>query len=469
MMRRWIIVIALFGLAVFGVYQFNQFRQRQQATALSSLQTVRAERGPLTATIGATGTVRANQSAILIWQTIGTVDEVSVPLGSLVKSGDALASLKLTSLQQNIILAEVELINAQKTLADLLDPPTELSLAQARQAITEAEKAVQDADRRLNSLNASARQTDIDTARASVTLTRDVLEKARKAFAPYENKSEDNLIRANLQTRLAQAQREYDQAVARLNNLLGSANATDIALAESNLEVAQAGLADAQENYEKMLNGADEDDIIAAETRIAAIQATLAQSHVAAPFTGTITQIQSKPGDQVSPGSVAFRLDDLSHLLVDVRVSEVDINRIVPGQNVLLTFDGIQGKEYQGVVIEVAQVGSVVQGIVEFEVTVELTNPDESVRPGMTAAVNIVINQLQDVLLVPNRAVRILDGKRVVYILKNGTLEPVNLTLGVSSDTMSEALESSLQVGDEIVINPPQVFNTNGPPPFVQR
>jgi HlyD family secretion protein len=100
---------------------------------------------------------------------------------------------------------------------------------------------------------------------------------------------------------------------------------------------------------------------------------------------------------------------------------------------------------------------------------VELTDPDEDVRPGMTAAVNIVVEQLDDVLLVPNRAVRVVDGERVVYILQNGELALVTVTLGASSGTESEVTGGGLRAGDLIVLNPPQVFDTMGPPPFVRR
>ena len=79
-----------------------------------------------------------------------------------------------------------------------------------------------------------------------------------------------------------------------------------------------------------------------------------------------------------------------------------------------------------------------------------IIDPDENVKPGMTAAVNIVVNQLDDVLLIPNRAVRIKDGERVVYVLIDGKPTAVEITLGASSDTMSEVIDGDLKVGDLI-------------------
>lgn len=132
-----------------------------------------------------------------------------------------------------------------------------------------------------------------------------------------------------------------------------------------------------------------------------------------------------------------------------------------------MTFDAIQDKAYNGQIVEVDLVGSVNQGVVDFNVTVELTDADEAVKTGMTAAVNIVVEQLENVLLVPNRAVRALEGERVVYVLRSGALETVTITLGASSESYSQVLDGDLQVGDAIVLNPPTIFDTNGPPAFM--
>ena len=254
---------------------------------------------------------------------------------------------------------------------------------------------------------------------------------------------------------LLQAQRDYER-------VKDGADPADIALLE-------AQLADAQREYERVKDGPPPEDIEAARARVAAAQATLNQALLTAPFDGTVTDVISKAGDQVTASTPGFRIDDLSHLLIDVQVSEVDVNKIRTGQDVTLVFDAIPGKEYQGVVTAVDPVGTSNQGIVDFTVTVELIEADDQVKTGMTAAVNIVVNVLDDVLLVPNRAVRILEGERVVYVLRNGAFEPVEITLGSSSESVSEVLTGDLQVGDSIILNPPAVFDQNGPPPFVQR
>ncbi len=150
-------------------------------------------------------------------------------------------------------------------------------------------------------------------------------------------------------------------------------------------------------------------------------------------------------------------------LLVDVAVSEVDINQINVGQPVTLSFDAILDKEYQGEVIEVSPVGVQQQGLVSFEVTIKLVDADEEVRPGLTAAVQVVVRYVEDALLIPNRAVRWVKGEQVVYVSTNGEiaalegLMKVPVTLGASSDEYSELLEGEIGEGDYVVLNPPSV------------
>jgi HlyD family secretion protein len=467
-MKRVITIIIILALAAAGWFAFSRFQENRRAQAVSNLQTETIAQGNLVATVGATGTVRANQTAPLAWQISGSVQDVLAEVGDIVSNGDILAELKETSLSQEIILAGADLVAARNDLEELLEPASQLALSEAEQVIASAQESVRDLERYVNNLNSSSSQADIDQARANLVLAKYKLDKANEDFAPYENKKEDNLIRATLLSKLAQAQKEYDAAVIQLNNLLGTANEIDLGLAEADLALAQAQLDDARESYDTLLNGPDADDIAAAEARVAAAQATVDLKHIAAPFDGTITEVHTKPGDQVSPGTVAFRLDDLSRLLVDVMVSEVDINRVKVGQDVIITFDAIPAREYHGLVTGVALVGTSTQDVVDFTVTVELTDADEAVKPGMTAAVNIVVDELEDVLLVPNRAVRIRDGNRVVYLLQSGIPEPVEVTLGASSDVSSQVIEGDVEVGDLVVLNPPIEFDQNGPPPFVQ-
>ena len=147
---------------------------------------------------------------------------------------------------------------------------------------------------------------------------------------------------------------------------------------------------------------------------------------------------------------------------MDVEVSEVDINSVEVGQPATLVLDAVLGKTYHATVEQVSQAGDNTSGAVNFMVTVRMTDADGDVKPGMTAAVNIVVQQVKNQLLIPNRAVRLVDGQRVVYVLKDGQPKQVQITLGASSDTMSALVGGDLQEGDLIVLNPPTNFGGPG-------
>jgi len=501
----WIILVIILAAVAYVVFSGN-FSNQSAQTNFDDIETVEVRIDTLTASIGATGKVRANQSATLTWDISGEVDQVNIQAGDSVSDGQTLASLEQTSLSQSIILAQADLVGAQQDLNDLLNSrnqqaqalldveeaeealedalnPAALSGIQAQQAIVDAKKAVDDAERDLNYLLSTASQATIDAAEAEVILARDALDKARDKFKPYENKPEDNLTRANFQSQLAAAQQSYDAKVRKLNSLLSAGDELDIAVAEANLATLQAELTDAQEAYERIVEGSspgeiallesqledairewerlkegpDPDDLSAAEAKVSAAEATLAQTTIEAPFDGIVTSVKSKPGDQVDPGTVAFRVDDLSRLLVDLEVSEIDINQIELGQSVEMTFDAILTNVYHGDVVEVAMVGTETGGIVFFEVTVALTDADNLVKPGMTSAVDIVTTEIPDVLLVPNKSVRVKDGEKVVYLVDAANPDEfpaVPIILGASSDTLSQVLAGDLEAGDVILYNP---------------
>ncbi len=411
--------IAIVVIAV-GAFFFIRYQAAQKQNA-STFQTLVVEKGELTGTVGATGTVHANQSGWLVWQTSGTVSEVNFKIGDKVNTGDVLALLNKTSLSQNIILAEADLVSAQKSLDDL--KTSKLAAANAELALVNAQKDYEDRLQDREYLNSTINYEYIKMT----------------ALGP----------------RIRKGKRD--------------ASEKEINEADAKLAVATAKMEDAQKEWDRLKNGPDPRDIIAAEARVAAAQATINLQYISAPFAGTITDIPVKVGDVVSAGSQAFMVDDLSHLLVDVDVSEIDINRVKLGQDVTLSFDAILSKEYSGKVTSVARVGTSNQGVVNFTVTVELSDADELVLPQMTAAVNIVVVQLSDVTLIPNRAVRLVDGQRVIYILKNGVPTETTIELGANSDTTSELISGDVKVGDLIVLNPPTNMFAGGPPQGMRR
>ncbi len=454
------ILWTVLALAVVGAATFFWFNGRTQAADGTTYQTETVRRGTLTASVGATGTVRAGQTAILTWQTGGRVESVNVVIGQAVVQDEVLASLAQTSLSQGIILAEADLVNAQKNLDDLLN--STLAQAKAEQDLANALQALDDAQKNVNKISYDRASDDlIEKTEAELDLAKLQVSRAEDAYKMMQNRPDGDSLKAQALLNLSNARLNRDNLIAKLNWYKGSYSELDAQKYRAALAVAEAQVADARREIERLKDGPNAEDIAAAKARVAAAQATLNQAKILAPFDGVVTAVEPQPGDMVTVGKTAFRVDDLSRLLVDVQISEVDINSVEVGQPVTLAFDAVQGKTYNGEITKINGVGDSTSGAVNFTVTVELTDADELVKPGMTAAVTIRVKELKDALLVPNRAVRVVDGQRVVYLLKDGVLTPVTVRLGATSDSMSEVVGGDLQAGDTIVLNPPS--NAFGP------
>ncbi len=458
--KVWIPIVVVLVIAAVVVFLLPMLTAGQ-AAANSPYQTAPLSRGSLTATVGATGTIRARQTAILNWETSGTVEVIDVEVGDSVTKDERLASLSQTSLSQQIILAQADLVTAKRNLENL--EKSSLSTSQAEQALAVAQKNLDDArDKKDSKKFTKADQSVIDAAYANYILAKEELEDVQADYDGTRWKAEDDPVRAAATAKYTAALKKRDTALANYNYAKSYPDELEQAEIDANLALAESKVKDAQREYDRLKAGADPEDIAAAKARVAAIEATLKSAYVEAPFAGTVTDVRSKVGDQVSMTTTGFRIDDLSHLYADIDVTEVDINRVKIGQDVTLTFDAIPDKTYNGIVTEVGAVGTSVQGVVNFTVTVEITDGDENVKPGMTSAVNIVVNQLDDILLIPNRAVRLKEGERIVYVLTNGVPTPVDISIGASSDTSSEFLSGDLKEGDLIVLNPP-TMNMFGP------
>ncbi len=458
-LRTLIVVLIMIALVVAGYFVWQN---QNKSSTTGQYETEPAKKGNISAIVGATGTVRPNQSALLNWQTTGTVAAVNVKAGDSVQKDTVLATLDKTSLPQNVILAEADLLNAQRSLEDL--QKSNLPKAQAELTLAQAQKALDDAKDKLDGIYFQrGSDTKIENTKANIDTLDQQIAQVRKLYATVANLPNGDSRKAPIVAQLTSLELQRDQLVAELNYMTGKPTGNDVDQRKASYEVALAQLQDAQLRLERVQNGADPVELARIQAQITAAQATINQSRIVAPFAGVITQVEPLLGDQAAPGMLAFRLDDLSHLLVDVQVSEIDINSVELGQTVTMSFDAVLGQTYNGKVVEVGRVGSVVQGAVEFTVTVELLDPDEMVKPGMTAAVNILTRELKDVLIIPNRAVRFVDGDRVVYILQDGKPVMVKVRLGSSDDVYSEVIGGELKEGDAVILNPPAT-GAGGPP-----
>jgi len=462
---RILIAIIVVGAIAGAVYYFKFSPASTAAVNASNpaYQTAVVKRGAMTATISATGSVRAEQTANLAWVVSAKVGQVNVVIGQQVKKDDILAVLDPTSLPQSLLQAQSSLISAQNALQTLYDNAA-VQKSQAEQALALAQKALDDAQTRRNWVNSPTRADDftIQKAEGDYYLALQAVSDAQSDFDGTSMLDISAPERAAAQSALGAAQERAQQLKWMLDYYRGAPDAYDISKAESALQVAKANVDNDQHVLDQIKNGPKASDLALAQSNITLAQAAAKMAHIDAPFNGTITNLDVEVGDMVAPGTFAMRIDNLSALYVDLQVSEVDINRIQLGQTSVLTFDAVSGQTYNGKVTDIGRAGTTVGGVVNFLVTVQLTDADDKVKPGMTAGAVITVSQLSNVLMVPSRAVRTVSGKRVVYVLDSKkALVPVIIEIGSQADTMVEITKGDLKEGDVVVVNPPTNPFTN--------
>jgi HlyD family secretion protein len=356
------------------------------------------------------GRLVPSETVQLSFDTTGKVDEVLVEEGDVVKKGDVIARLgnrealeaALANARLELSAASLELLSAQQARQQLDDTLPDAQTA-ALAALTTARDILHDAERNYTGVTSPAKQADIDEARANVVLTRDRLDKARENYTPYENKAEDNLVRAALLNELAFAQRNYDNAVRRLNNLLGTGSAFDREQAAAELKIAQERLALAQQDYDEIQAGPDPDEvalvegrIATAENRIAAAEAAIQSGEAAlenleltATINGTVVELDLIAGQRVTPGVPVVRLADFSQWFVETDdLTEIEVVDVAVGDTAAITPDALPELELSGSVDKINDLFEEKRGDVTYTARIALQNADPRLRWGMTVVVS---------------------------------------------------------------------------------
>lgn len=390
--------IQLTFLAVLGILMVLLLAGCASAAQTPTEQPVVEE--PLNPVVSATGKVVPVSFSTLSMPSTGLVAEVLVEQDDAASPGQVLVRLQgREEMQAAIAAAKFELTSAQYALDQLYKDP-ELRSAQASQAVVEARIALRDAQRRLDNLNTSTPARDIEQARANLAIVRDKLERARKDYRPYEKKSEDNLVRAGLLSRVAQLEKDVKNAERKLNNMLGSVNDLDLAEAQADLQLAQTTLEKALKDEELRQQGPDPQDVDLAQARVDNANAQLSAAEAAfkdlellSPLAGTTTEVYVKPGQWVAAGQPAMQLAGLDRLRVETTdLNEIDVARIRVGDTALITFDALPEVSLTGRVTRIAPKAAESAGV-NYTVWVELAEIPENLRWGMTAFVDIEVEQ----------------------------------------------------------------------------
>jgi HlyD family secretion protein len=504
-------------VAVGGIVGARALQARRQLAGGASGLLNRGEVTSITAitTVETSGNVQPQQSSSVAWGATGRIARVLVKVGDHVKAGDPLMTLDPASVSQNVILARADLISAQKAQDDLLHPSA-LAQANAQKAVVDAQDALTKAQKELRNAqnpigqdlydSVADAQLALETAQANLQLTnvssdatahqnavfaanyarrqyedaqaklatypgaQDLQDVVDRAYTNYQIQLNNQLAielrmstdQANKADVVAKAQDKHDTAVANLNSALKGPDASKVTLAQAKVAVAEATLAEAQKKLDKLSNP-DPNDVATAQVRVQAAQISVNALTLTAPFDGEVLVVNYQPGDSTTSNQAAVVLVNREQLHVDVSIDESDIGQLQLGQAVTATFDSMPDLTLAGDVTEINPVGAAVQGLIKYNVRINLTATDPRVLLGMTANVAIITQVQPNALAVPLDAVQLdAEGEFVNRLNGAGQIERVNVASGETQGDLV-VITGDLQPGDQVQLIAPVPTNNGSP------
>ncbi|HBN07240.1 MAG TPA: efflux RND transporter periplasmic adaptor subunit [Cyanobacteria bacterium UBA8530] len=282
--------------------------------------------------------------------------------------------------------------------------------------------------------------------------------------------AKSNLVKSQIQA--AEAERQL-----RRTKLL--ADRKLIALAD--LDTAQANASVAKAQVESARAG-----ISQVQASLHQAEVNLAYTTIVSPIDGVVISRNVDVGQTVAASLSAPTLfviaQDLRKVQVDASISEADIGKLRAGMKTEFTVDAYPNDRFEGLVRQIRNSPQTVQNVVTYDAVIDVANPDLRLKPGMTANVTFTYDSRENVLSVPNAALRfkppVSDSKRTpgkrrrpsdpsrgtVWVLRESKLVPLKIKMGLSDGTQTEVVSGEIKEGDKLVIGAGDPKSSSGQP-----
>jgi HlyD family secretion protein len=446
--RRSLFVLTIITLVLPVIVLAQQASQAALSAGVQSqnIQLHPVERGDVLVLVNAIGAIEADDVVQLSFTAPGRVREVLVEEGDYVLAGDVLVQQvdDIQRIAYEQALLALDLANLQ--LQDLLEPVDKEDIRVAEANVRSAWGAVQSAQTAVSADDFAAAELRVQQAEAAYQ------EALRRRTTAQGGQTDEQY--ALLDAQLGEANFNVEAARLQLESLR-TAN-------RGPLGAAYARALQAEAELERVKAGPRQIDIDRAETAVRQAELQVDEAATAynrmrlvAPFAGVVSRVYVEEGALAAPGLPVIELTNVASLHVRAEVDEVDIRQISTGLPARVQVDALPNTRLAGTIERIAVLGRDQNGIVSYDVEVRLEAGDPRVRHGMTAEAAVVVNERQDVLVVPNRFVRLdrRNNQAFVNIYRDdGTLEEVQVELGLQGQDYSEIL-AGLREGQMIAVD----------------
>lgn len=410
---------------------------------------IKVTRGNIVVSVNAEGELSLPQQQKLTFGLTGTIEQVYVEEGDKVTKGKVLAKLETASLERAVRAAELAIKSAEVDLKLAEDGVTAATI--------DLEQANDNYRKILYPYTYSTFAFDVPQALDYISSAERQVREAQKAL--QSGLTADQHYEALRQLKLA------------LDNLtdarqrLARGEGTDVFSAGQRPVKDFWTLRAAQLQMEKAQAAVDNAKTVVNKARLAVDKAkydrdtakeTLDKAVLTATFDGIIAKANAKAGDTLMAmdyTKVAFELIDPWRMELTIKVDEIDIPGVKLGQEATISIDALPNTRFKGKVIFISPLPKIEAGVVLYEVKIGFDVPEGSpLKAGMSSSADILVDQQDNVLVVPNRAItHDKTGKPTVKLLVNGQIQERVVETGVSNNFDTEVV-SGLDDGDTIVI-----------------
>jgi HlyD family secretion protein len=469
---KWAIGIII--LIILGIGGYFLFFHKSP-----TYQFVTVERGSITESVSITGNTTPAQSVSLSFGSSGVISHTYSSLGEKVQAGQVLTELNINDLVAGLHQAQANVDGQQAKLRGLQNgaQPTDASsvfIVAMRNAYLQSESAVlRYADTLFTngvSVNPIIKITTRDqNEKLSIETERLVvgekLKKWKDALANLNASSDsktinnagaigrdtvisiasflDNLgtITENLNPNYGLSQSEIDTDRTNINTA-----AQMVSTGASTEQNAYDAWSSAPQNID-----AQEAAVEAAQASVESARAKIENAQIIAPISGTVTQFDAKVGQIASPNTPLVSIMSNTGYEIDAGVSEIDVGKILINNKVSMTLDAFPNETFWGSVFYTAPSETNTQGVISYQVKISFDKPDQRLKSGLTANIDIETKHKDDVLILPQYAVLQNDQGTFVETLLNNVIKQNPVVLGIADQKGNVEIISGVTEGEQVL------------------
>jgi RND family efflux transporter MFP subunit len=248
--------------------------------------------------------------------------------------------------------------------------------------------------------------------------------------------------------KVAKAQADYDRIAAGFKS--GVASQADLERCQSALELALIEAGSKKDEVQAATKG-----LTQAEVAVKVARLNLEKTRIRAPFAGIVTDLKFSPKERLDPGRELFTLVDISRIKVKAKVLESEVGKVVAGRDVDLRFSAFPDRTFRGRIEAVSPIINADDKTCAVHVAMD--NPSEEIKPGMHAEVEFPTEIFAGRLLVPQQAILVRGGRKLVFAVEGDTAKWRYIEVGLENERFAEVLPGKepgwgVSAGDTVII-----------------